>query len=153
MVAKIHKILNVKIPLTEVFTNPTIKKISQYIKTVETVAGDRFISIKASEGKEYYRLSSTQKRLYVLQQLDVGGTGYNIPVVVLLEGDLDRVRLEQTFRKLIARHDSLRTSFEMIGEEAVQKIHDEVELTIGHRSLVSGEEGSIETIIEDFVRP
>ena len=41
----------------------------------------------------------------------------------------------------------------MIEGEPVQRVHDEVELVIGHWSLVIGEEKSMETIIQDFVHP
>ncbi|UCH92856.1 MAG: amino acid adenylation domain-containing protein [Candidatus Aminicenantes bacterium] len=89
-----------------------------------------YASIESSEEKEYYALSSAQKRLYILQQMEASNTVYNIPVVVRLEGDLDKKRLEEAVGQLIARHESLRTSFEMKEGEPVQQIHDEVEFEI-----------------------
>jgi len=44
-----------------------------------------------------------------------------------MEGDLNIEKLEETFRTLIKRHENLRTSFMVINEEPVQKIHKEVE--------------------------
>ncbi|NIH52107.1 condensation domain-containing protein, partial [Bacillus velezensis] len=65
--------------------------------------------------------------MYVLQQLEDGGVGYNMPAVLELTGPLDRIRLEETFRELVERHESLRTSFETGPDgEPVQRIHDSV---------------------------
>ncbi|MCY9436281.1 condensation domain-containing protein, partial [Bacillus haynesii] len=40
------------------------------------------------------------------------GVSYNIPAVLELTGELDRLRVEAVFRELIRRHEPLRTSFE-----------------------------------------
>ena len=61
--------------------------------------------------------------MYFLQQMELKTTGYNIQEVVVLQGNLDRTRLELTFVQLIRRHESLRTSFHMIEGRAVQKVH------------------------------
>ena len=41
-------------------------------------------------------------------------------------------KLEETFRKLINRHESLRTSFDLIKEEPVQLVHQKVEFEINY---------------------
>jgi amino acid adenylation domain-containing protein len=127
LISKIHKTFDVNIPLTEIFTSPTIKELAAYIK--EAVK-DKYISIEPTEKKEYHALSSAQKRLYVLYQMDEEGIGYNIPSFLLLEGSPDKDRLDEISRKLIKRHESLRTSFHIIKEEPVQRIHDKVEFEI-----------------------
>jgi amino acid adenylation domain-containing protein/thioester reductase-like protein len=127
LVSMIHKYFNAKLPLEEIFKTSTIRGISTYIKEA---LKERFIPMEPSEKKDYYPLSPAQKRLYILQQMAAVGTGYNIPVVRLLEGDVDMGRMEEIFAGLIKRHESLRTSFEMKGEEPVQKIHDDVEFKI-----------------------
>jgi len=57
--------------------------------------------------------------------MDESGTGYNMPSIMELSGTVDKERLEQTFSALICRHESLRTSFAMIGNDPVQRIHKE----------------------------
>ncbi|MCP4218660.1 MAG: hypothetical protein GY765_28760, partial [bacterium] len=80
-------------------------------------------SIKPVEKKEYYTLSSAQKRLYVLQQMELESTAYNIPSATSLEGLLNLEKLEVALSKLIHRHESLRTTFHLIEEAPVQKVH------------------------------
>jgi hypothetical protein len=57
-----------------------------------------------------------------------------------LEGELDKNRFEKTFRQLIQRHESLRTSFVMIKGAPVQVIHDEIEFEIEYYDLAESEE-------------
>ncbi|UCH95358.1 MAG: amino acid adenylation domain-containing protein [Candidatus Aminicenantes bacterium] len=127
--SRIHKAFDVKIPLAELFKSPTIRGLSGYIK--KTVK-DKYFSIKPAEKKEYYILSSAQKMLYVQQQIALGGTAYNMPLFLLIEGELERKKLLETFKKLIQKHESLRTSFDIVETEPVQKIHDTVEFEIGY---------------------
>ncbi|WP_202638622.1 non-ribosomal peptide synthetase [Bailinhaonella thermotolerans] len=56
-------------------------------------------------------LSPGQERLWFLEQFAPGGAAYVIPLAVRLRGPLDPARLEDAFRALIARHESLRTGF------------------------------------------
>ncbi|MCP5053521.1 MAG: AMP-binding protein, partial [bacterium] len=78
LVSKIHKKLAIKFPLGEVFNTPTIRGQALYIKKA---AKDKYASLEALEKRAYYALSSAQKRLYFLQQLDPQSTAYNMPLV------------------------------------------------------------------------
>jgi len=149
LVSKIHKTFDVKLPLVEVFKQPSIREQAGYIKNA---VKDKYVPITPVEKQEYYSLSSAQKRLYILQQLEPGSTSYNMPQTIYLD-ETDIKKLERAFIKLIERHESLRTSFLPVDEKPVQKVLDEVELVIGHWSLVIGEEKSMETIIQNFVHP
>ncbi|MCU0287485.1 MAG: amino acid adenylation domain-containing protein, partial [Acidobacteria bacterium] len=121
--SRIHKELNINVPLAQIFKTPTIRGLSQYIGgTVEEI----YESIIPVEEKEYYDLSFAQRRMYILQQIDLSGTAYNMPQIIPLLGEVDINQLEETFQKLINRHESLRTSFHIIGDEPRQRVHREV---------------------------
>jgi tyrocidine synthetase-3 len=132
LAAKIHKTFNVKLPLVEVFKQPSIREQAVYIKNA---VKDEYIPITPVEKKEYYDLSSAQKRLYILQQLEPGVTAYNMPQTIYLADETDIKELEKTFIKLIERHESLRTSFLQVNEKPVQKVHDKVEFSIEYFDL------------------
>ncbi|MCP5053345.1 MAG: AMP-binding protein, partial [bacterium] len=127
LISRIHQAFNVKIPLAEIFQAPTIAGISRYVR--EAVK-EVHIPPEPVEEKEYYPLSSAQRRLYILHRMDEAGTGYNIPAMFMLEGMPDQNRLENAFHGLIKRHESFRTSFHMIDNQPVQRVHDHVELEI-----------------------
>jgi amino acid adenylation domain-containing protein len=113
----------------------------------------KYRSINPVEEKEYYLLSSAQKRMYFIQQLDLKNTVYNMTWTSKLEENPTNNHERKTpernikyqeaiFRKLIRRHESLRTSFEIVDSIPVQKINREVDCTIQcYNQLV------------DFVRP
>ncbi|MGD2093360.1 MAG: amino acid adenylation domain-containing protein, partial [Candidatus Aminicenantes bacterium] len=127
LLSKIHQAFAVKMPLAEVFKSPSIRGLSGYIRTA---VAEQHFTIAAAEEKAYYALSSAQKRLYFLQQMEENEIAYNMPSLWLLSGNGDKARMAETFRKLIQRHESLRTSFERLVEEPVQRIHDQVEFEI-----------------------
>ena len=138
---RIHKEWNVEVSVTEFFNKPTIKELAEYID--ENDSQRAFLQIEPVEKREYYALSSAQKRLYFLHQMDMQSLGYNIPTLMAMEGDLNIEKLEETFRTLIKRHENLRTSFMVINEEPVQNIHKEVEFrkaraAIGNTRRISG---------------
>jgi amino acid adenylation domain-containing protein len=129
MITKIHKELDIMLPLADIFKAPTIKGISVYL---QDSAREKYAAIEPAEAKDYYPVSSAQKRLYFLHQLDPNSLGYNLPGVFVIEGQMDEIRLGNTFCRLIKRHESFRTSFGMKNVELVQAIHGpgEVEFSI-----------------------
>ena len=130
LISKLHKAFNVLIPLAELFMAPTIKGLFQYIQESRQLKHN---NIEPTEEREYYALSSAQNRMYILQQMELQSIAYNMPVIVPLAEALDVDRLEITFKRLIQRHESLRTSFHMTGDQPVQKIHDEVKFEIEYK--------------------
>jgi len=147
LIAKIRQEFKVKIPLTEIFSQPTLKGLAVYIKQALKTVYDH---IEPVEKKEYYKLSSTQKRLFFLQQIETDNIAYNIPFMLPLKKEENPGKFEATLKKIITRHESLRTSFFMANEEPVQKIHEAVEFFIGHHD-VSAEE--ISQIPSNFTKP
>jgi len=82
------------------------------------------LTIESAPELEYYPLSPAQRRLWILDQFKENNITYNIPMVFRVEGDLNREVLEKAFEAVINRHESLRTTFIMVGGEPMQKIHD-----------------------------
>jgi acyl transferase domain-containing protein/acyl carrier protein len=145
--AKIHNKLNVRIPVSDFFANGTT--IKNLAKCIEGKSKETYISIEPAEEKEYYPLSSVQKRMYVVQQMQKTSKSYNMPTVVVLEGGIDRQGLNDTFQQLVKRHESLRTSFVMIEGEVAQVIHKDIEFTIEYYE--TGQE-TVEKIQQKFMR-
>ena len=85
--------------------------------------------------KKYYPLSSAQRRLYIVEQLALDSTGYNIPLRVILDGKLDREKLRDSFTEMIRRHEILRTSFEEVNGEPMQKLHRQVDFLLEYTDM------------------
>jgi tyrocidine synthetase-3 len=160
VINKIHKNMNVKIPLAKMFEKPTIRGLSE---TVKKTSADRFIPLAPIEKRDYYPSSSTQKRLFILQKLDLKGISYNAPIVVELEGQLDKKKFAGSLKQLIHRHESLRTSFHMLDEFLVQGIQDDAAFEIEYDEAANIREdtpntpgtaaSSIQGLLSNFIRP
>jgi amino acid adenylation domain-containing protein len=127
LAAKIHKEFDIKVSLAEIFQAPCIREFAQYMEGLGKI---KYSTIEAVEEKEYYRLSSAQKRMYIVQHMALDKTGYNMPQSFILEGETDVPALGQVFKKLVLRHQVLRTSFKIVNGEPVQEIHKKVEFDI-----------------------
>jgi amino acid adenylation domain-containing protein len=161
--AMIQKELSVEIPVAEFFSRQTSEGLVDYIK--ENTGKRKNVSIEPVEKMEHYPVSSAQRRLYVLQQMGEENISYNEPVIAVLEGDPDKEKFEEAFKQLIKRHESLRTSFEIIDGETVQKIHphDHVDFAAEYFYLDEIMEepefkhhepgAAVNQIIENFIRP
>ncbi len=154
IIPKIHKALDVEIPLAEFFNHPNISGIGAYINRA---GKSKHFRVERAEKKEYYKLSSAQKRLYVLQQMDVDSTAYNLAeMAVVSEVDYGAVKVEELCGRLIGRHDSLRTRFLKVDNEPVQRIEEQVEFGIDYfePGAAGGEAvAREEEIIKNFIKP
>jgi amino acid adenylation domain-containing protein len=145
LISKIHKIFQVNVPLAELFKTPNIRRLSQYIGGQKQYY---FSSLQPVEEREYYALSPGQKRLYMLQQMDLTSTTYNLPAALVLEGQWDIKKLEYTFSELVKRHESFRTSFRIVNGVPVQIIYGHMEFEIQYSDLQVTGAG-----ISSFIRP
>jgi amino acid adenylation domain-containing protein len=73
-------------------------------------------------------LSFAQQRLWLLAQLDPESSAYNISRALRLEGELNVPALRQTFNKVVARHDVLRGTFDLVEGQPVQLIATHLEI-------------------------
>lgn len=147
LISRIYKELHMTVPLSQIFKTPTIRLLAEFIAKRETSI---YSTIEPVEERKYYPVSSAQKRLFVLKQFDDNSITYNVPNVLYIEGELDRSHLENAFKKLISRHESLRTSFELIDGVAKQRIHSVVDFKLSYREATTDE---VDKIVAEFIKP
>jgi acyl carrier protein len=159
LISKIHQEFNAAVSMMEVFDFPKLKDLAACIKKAGAAG---YSYIRPAEERDYYSLSSAQKRLYIIQQGDPRDTTYHITTIGILEGIPDKTKMENAFRRLIERHESLRTSFHIFGKEPVQRIHkrknSKLQITnykapAGHPARVPNSNFQITEMIQNFVCP
>ena len=79
--------------------------------------------IPAADRSRTLPLSFAQQRLWFLDQLRPGGAEYNSAFALRLTGPLDVQALAEALRLLVARHESLRTTFGEVDGAGVQLVH------------------------------
>ena len=127
---KIHRALEVKVPLDRIFETPTIRELAQYIERSRAIGTGHYVILELAEEREYYPLSPNQYAFYMLHQYNEKGIFFNVPLVLPLDGDVQVKEVETVFKHLMQRHESLRTSFHIVNDEPVQRVYDEVEFEI-----------------------
>lgn len=96
-------------------------------------------------------LSHAQERLWILDQLGTRRNIYNIPIALRLRGELDAQALERSLEELVRRHESLRTIFEVVDSQPVQRICD-VEFALQRVDLAELDEISRKSEIKEMLR-
>src|SRR4051812_39371846 len=64
-------------------------------------------------------LSLGQETLWFLDQLEPGNTTYNCPAVVRMTGPLDPEAVRRAFEAIVHRHEALRSTFQLRGEQRI----------------------------------
>jgi hypothetical protein len=140
----------------ELITNEVKQRIKMHKEKIisELIAEDRNRDDKITKAKSTengcYPLSLSQKRMFILNELETEGTTYNIPLIMKLKGHFQPNVFENAFKTLINRHESLRTAFVTIDGEPVQKIEKEVKFKVGYEDLGKAH---VSERIKSFIRP
>lgn len=119
ILSRIQHSLGAGVELKEFFSGPTVAELAALI---ERRRGCREEPIPLAPVMDDYPLSHAQSRIWVLSQLEGGGSAYNMPLALALEGALDARALEHAWLDVIARHESLRTCFVVVNGTPRQRI-------------------------------
>ncbi|MFZ6659098.1 amino acid adenylation domain-containing protein [Undibacterium sp. TJN19] len=129
LVSRIRERFQVELPLLSIFEHQTVQEQAQLIvagKVGETVAEHAraiaLVPLNKATRLLPQTLSFAQQRLWFLDQLMGANPSYNIPLALRLQGELDLSLLERSLNCLIERHESLRTCFVKIDDEARQLV-------------------------------
>ena len=124
VLSRMHDALQVELPLHCLFEGSTVAGLAGHVEAARQQAG-RTSEVPALapvnlEGD--LPLSFAQQRLRFLDQLQPGGTAYNIPYAVRLTGPLNLAGLEQTLEEIVRRHAVLRTTYTAVAGQPSQRI-------------------------------
>ncbi len=147
--AEINRTFQVELSATELFKARTIPAQAALIAGAER---RQFAPIEPAPKRETYPASAAQKRLFFIQELDAGGTAYNIPFAFSIRGELDTDRLARAFDALLAKYEILRTDFHVVAHTVVQRIRDRLDFQL--EVVEESQDGwGAEALVPRFVRP
>ncbi|WP_050478880.1 non-ribosomal peptide synthetase/type I polyketide synthase [Herbaspirillum rhizosphaerae] len=107
LVAAVEKSLGVRLPVTAVFDAPSLRAMALEVRRAQRGAG--LPEVTAGGPHRRARASFNQERLWLIEQSGQQRGAYNQAVVYRLRGQLDVERLEAAFRRVMQRHEALRT--------------------------------------------
>jgi hypothetical protein len=124
VLARIQTGLRVALPVRQLFETPTIAALAPHVEAAcrSAGAGASIPAIPRADRAAGLPLSFAQQRLWFLDQLSPANPVYNIPLTIRLTGELAVATLAHSLRALVARHESLRTSFATVKGAPTQVI-------------------------------
>ncbi|MNF24246.1 Linear gramicidin synthase subunit D [compost metagenome] len=147
IVSRLRQMLGVQVPLHTLFSHSTL---GDFVAALDIQPAPQASTIARVARDAALPLSYAQERQWVLWQLEPHSTAYNIPTALRLQGALDVPALERSFNALIARHETLRTTFTQVDDRPVQIIHPAQPLALKHRTEVA-DQAQRQQHIEAFI--
>ncbi|MDT2276534.1 condensation domain-containing protein [Paenibacillus larvae] len=152
VLSTIRQQFNTDIPLKDFFNNLTGESIAALIMEKSLSSKTHTMELAPVDKKPQYPVSSAQKRMYLLDQINPDSTLYNTTILKNVNHTVNKELLEQVFRTLIDRHESLRTAFLVIDDVPHQRIHESVSFSVQEWNM-SGRPDSIQEVVRGFVKP
>ncbi|MCL3995529.1 non-ribosomal peptide synthase/polyketide synthase [Streptomyces lavenduligriseus] len=115
-----------------VFTHPTPAALARLLGTRR--GSGRPAPAPAGRGA-VAPMSHAQQRLWFLEEFEPGGTEYVTALALRLRGTLDTGALRAALDAVVARHESLRTTFDSVDGRGVQIVHPPREVPLPVRDL------------------
>ncbi|MEA2567250.1 MAG: hypothetical protein QOD49_2427, partial [Actinomycetota bacterium] len=153
VISRVRAAFSVEVSPRALFTNPTVAGLAAALPT-DAVAGDGEVpTIPVLDRQGPLPLSFAQQRLWFLNEFEPNSSEYITPTALHLRGELDAEALNAALNALVARHESLRTTFGAVDGRGVQVVHppyDVVVPVVGLSGLPGPErEAGLSRILEE----
>jgi amino acid adenylation domain-containing protein len=123
VMARLPRLFGVELPLSALFEHPTVAALAAAVDgALAAGAASTAPPILPAPRAGDLPLSSAQRRLWVLHQLEPASPVYNLPAAVRLRGRLDPALLQSALDRVVRRHEALRTTLPAPAGEPVQRI-------------------------------
>jgi amino acid adenylation domain-containing protein len=117
---RVREALGVDLDVADVFESPTPTALAARVRAARGEA--QAPPIRPRTEAVAPPVSSAQRRLWLLDRLRPGLAAYDVPGALDLRGPLDVAALASALECVVARHESLRTTFEATESGPVQRI-------------------------------
>ena len=146
---KIKDIYNIDISIRDLYSIHSLINLAELIS--KNTFSNAINNIEKAEKKDYYELSSAQKRIYYASNLDgKNSILYNIPGVIIFNKQPNKEKLNNCLNTLIKRHEGLRTCFTLIENNVKQQILSDISFEM--ETSTSNIE-DINLIAQEFIKP
>ncbi|MCQ4120973.1 non-ribosomal peptide synthase/polyketide synthase [Rhodococcus tibetensis] len=107
---RVSAVFDTDVTVRDIFEAPSVAELAARVED-RAHTGRRRPALLPDRLRGRVPLSPAQQRMWVLNQFDTGATGYNIPIALRLDGELDAAAFAAAARDLLERHRALRTVY------------------------------------------
>ncbi|PSL53321.1 non-ribosomal peptide synthase protein (TIGR01720 family)/amino acid adenylation domain-containing protein [Saccharothrix carnea] len=150
VVSRLRAEFGVAVSPRAVFSSPTVEGLA---RVVSSRTGEEDPGIPVAPRTGALPLSFAQQRLWFLDEFEPDSTDYLSPSILRLRGELDLDALDAALTALVARHESLRTTFETVEGHGVQVVHPPQAVRAPLRDVPGGEPELADILEQESRRP
>ena len=131
VISRIREGFGVELPLSALFDAPTISVLAQKVSARHTKPeSQKCLALKPIGRGGHLPVSFVQERLWFLDQIQPESSAYNVPIAFRLNGPLNPGVFQRAFDQIVARHESLRTTFYFADDNLSQAISPSASIKI-----------------------
>ncbi len=131
LVARVRQAFDIQLPPGDIFERPTVGELATHLD--ELMAGEPATGptaslpapppVRRAPRDQPLPLAFPQRAVFFLNKLVPGAIAYNAQFTVSLNGVLNKDALTRTLDEIVRRHEVLRTTFEEVDGQPIQRIH------------------------------
>ncbi|CAM2064006.1 Amino acid adenylation domain-containing protein [Sulfidibacter corallicola] len=155
LASRVRERFKFELTLEALFAHPTPRQLAAWLATQEADAKGTSVAATSAEHRDHGRplpMSSSQLRLWLLDQMDAAGPAYHIPLLLHLQGVLDVPVLERALTALVDQHESLRTVFYQEEGRGYQRILPASKVTLRQVDVRGTSAESDDEALRDLTR-
>ena len=120
LLSRIGQRLNLEASLPQLFATPVLADFAAALASSQAGA---LPALSAGPRPDALPLSFAQQRLWFVAQMgEEANAAHNIPLGLSLRGDLNEPALDAALSRIVQRHEALRTRYERVDGQPVQRI-------------------------------
>lgn len=126
VLAAIDDRFGVRLTYREFFDHSTIAGLATFLdaRGLQPSTPAAAMEVRAVPSGSAHPLSFEQQRIWFIDQMEQGSSHYNMPVALELKGRIAPDLVETALRRIVARHESLRTVFSVdAAENPIQTVN------------------------------
>ncbi|MGO4778241.1 condensation domain-containing protein, partial [Lysobacter sp. 2RAB21] len=133
MGSRLRERLGMDVPLSALFFEPVL---SAFARHVSQAAVNVLPALVSGQRPELIPLSFAQQRLWFIAQMGQQSSGaYHMAGGLRLRGALDESALQAALDRIVQRHEALRTHFELVDGQPVQRIDDNATFALSRHDV------------------
>ncbi|MGH3624094.1 MAG: amino acid adenylation domain-containing protein, partial [Sciscionella sp.] len=148
VISRMRAALDVELSPRAIFNNPTVAGLAGMLPAGLRME-DSYALLPVVSRDEPLPLSFAQQRLWFLNEFEPDSTEYVTRLAVRLRGELDVTALGAAFDALVARHESLRTTFDAVDGRGVQVVHSPAPVALPTVDLSCAPESALEEVLAE----